>query len=92
MTKKMSNILEEVNVVKYEDTYSVPVKNGIPYEENVKELRKRVLNHCLIHLEKELVKTSQEFPVDEKSDITFTADFVILKGKDYRQLIQDNNE
>jgi len=74
-----------------ESTVVIPTKNGVLGEENV-NFAKRTLLFESIMSHKDLVKMKQKYPLDEKSEVQFKTDFMILSIDRYMELLAMSGE
>jgi len=74
-----------------ENTITMSTRNGILDRSNV-DFAKRTLLFELIRNNQELVKMKQEYPLDEKSEVTFKTDFMILSTDRYMELLAMSGE
>lgn len=74
-----------------ENTITMPTKNGVLDRSNV-DFAKRTLLFELIRNYQDLVKMKQEYPLDEKSEVTFKTDFMILSIDRYMELLALSGE
>ena len=74
-----------------ENTVVMPTKNGVLSEENV-NFAKRTLLFEILRSHDDLVKHRQEYPLNEKSEVTFKTDFMILSIDRYMELLAISGE
>ncbi len=90
MTKEVEMIIEDGvhNVTSIID-YRMPTINGILDKEQLQAFKTLVMNHATEYLADSLVTTSQEYPENESSLVTFKLNCVILTKADYNKLIKN---
>lgn len=87
MNKKIESILEnKVYPVSYEMVTAINVNNGMLNDEVMEKARHSFLTHTVGIWAGELVKTDQQYPENDISDVIFGIDVVILKRKDFEVL------
>lgn len=91
-TEKMNDILDNALVAYNNKVVSINTNNGI-LNENFLERQKNIfLKDTLSYHRDTLIKSKQEYPIDDISDVQLTTEFFILKRKDYLELKQLLNE
>ena len=90
MTKEVEMIIEDGvhNVTSITD-YRMPTINGILNKNELHLLKKKVISEATEHLVDSLITTSQEYPENESSLVTFKLNCVILTKADYNKLIKN---
>ena len=89
MNKQVDRILEDkVFPVSYEMVTAINVNNGMMNEEMLEKARHSFLTRTVGVWAGELVKTEQQYPENDISDVVFGIDIVILKRKDF-DILQD---
>lgn len=90
MTKEVEMIIEDGvhNVTSIKD-YRLPTINGMLNKDDIHSLKKRVIAEATEYLVDSLITTSQEYPENESSIVTFKLDCVLLTKADYNKLIKN---
>lgn len=83
------NILEEDVFPVYSIAKeAIDTNNGLLNKQYIEGRRKRQMVEVMSHLVDDLIHVKQEYPENNISDVTLTADFVIMKREDF-DLIKD---
>lgn len=90
---KIKDILEhDTYIVDEKHIVNLPTKNGILDPLHVEVQRGLCITEAIDAKYNKLVTVKQSYPKDGQATTTFTADAVVLDGRDYRRIIQLLNE
>jgi hypothetical protein len=74
-------------IINNKSLHLIPTKNGIPNEMNLK-FCKETFFHDSLRNHYDLVGVSQNYPIDERSEIILTLDIAIISKARYDRLIE----
>lgn len=86
--EKIKDILDNSIEVKSKWIKKLPTKNGVLDNIDININKGFCLIEGLTESSNGLITYRQEYPKDEESIVTFNTDLVVMKGEDYRELLE----
>jgi hypothetical protein len=92
MSRREEILQDDVYLVGGKLKNNVDAPNGIVYPEEVDALRDEFFTFSIGHLSDEMVTVKKEYPKKDTVDVIFESDFIVMRRKDFDELIHLDNE
>jgi len=92
MSRKEEILNDDVYFVGGKLTENIDAPNGVASVDDIESYRREFFNFITVHLVDELVKVEKTYPEDNKMDIKYSTEFVVLKKDKFQELINLKDE
>jgi hypothetical protein len=87
MNRKEVILQDNVYVVGGRVSQNIDAPNGVALPIEIEALKEEFFTTMVNHLASELVETEKKYPVANTMDVVFSADFIVMKRKDFEELL-----
>lgn len=92
MSRREEILTDDVHLVRGYIDRKLATLNGLITPKQEEEVKADFFNFSTNHLLDELVTITKEYPKDGMMDVQVSADFIVMKRKDFDELINLKNE